>query len=329
MHRREEARSIGVHHSRREFFARTLNLTVGAALLTPALGRGQPSNAKKMAICLTPGSIGVSANQMEAIALAERHGFEAVEPFGGYLASLTEQQIREIVAGLKAKRLVWGAAGLPVEFRQDEGKFNEGLKTLPRIAAALAKAGASRVGTWLSPGHNSLTYLQNFRQHAHRLREAARVLKDHGHRLGLEYVGTQTSWKNRKYPFIHTMAETKDLIAEIGTGNVGLVLDSWHWWQAGDTVEDILSLKNEEIVSVDLNDAPANVPKEQQMDGQRELPCATGVIDVAAFLKALERVGYDGPVRAEPFNRALSDLDNEAACAATIKAMRKAFELLR
>jgi len=318
----------GDSHSRREFFARALSLTVSAAVLTPAVGRGQPRGETRMKICLTPGSIGVSANQMEAIALAEQHGFEAVEPFGGYLASLTEQAISEVVTGLKAKRLGWGAAGLSVEFRQDEGKFNEGMKALPKVAVALAKAGVNRVGTWISPGHNSQTYLQNLRQHAHRLREVARVLKDHGHRFGLEYVGTHTSWKNRKYPFVHTMAETKDLIAEIGTGNVGLVLDSWHWWQAGDSVEDILSLKNEEIVSVDLNDAPSGVPKEQQMDGQRELPCATGVIDAAAFLKALERIGYDGPVRAEPFNRALNELDNEAACGATIKAMRKAFELV-
>jgi sugar phosphate isomerase/epimerase len=79
---------------------------------------------------------------------------------------------------------------------------------------------------------------------------------------------------------------------------------------------------------VDLNDAPAGVPKEEQKDGQRELPCATGVIDLAAFMKALERIGYDGPARAEPFNRALNELDNEAACAATIKAMRKAFEFV-
>src|SRR6185369_17391003 len=299
-------------HSRREFFARALNAAVGATLLTPAFGRGLPPGETKMKICLTPGSIGVSANQMEAITLAERHGFEAVEPFGSFLASLTEQAISEVVTGLKAKRLGWGAAGLPVEFRQDEPKFNEGMKVLPKVAAALAMAGVNRVGTWLPPAHNSLTYLQNFRQHAHRLGEVARVLKDHGHRLGLEYVGTETSWKNRKYPFVHTMAETKDLIAEIGAGNVGLVLDSWHWWQAGDSAEDILSLKNEEIVSVDLNDAPAGVPKEQQKDGQRELPCATGVIDAAAFLRALQRIGYDGPVRAEPFNRALNELDNEA-----------------
>jgi sugar phosphate isomerase/epimerase len=315
-------------HSRREFFARALNVTVGAALLTPAIGRAQPPGETKMKICLTPGSIGVSVSQMEAIAMAERYGFEAVEPFGGFLASLMPQAISEVAAELKAKRLAWGAAGLPVEFRQDEGKFNDGMKALPKVAAALARAGVNRVGTWLSPAHDSLTYLQNLRQHAHRLREVARVLKDHGHRFGLEYVGTHTSWKNRRYPFVHTMAETKDLIAEIGTGDVGLVLDSWHWWQSGDSVEDIQSLKNEEIVSVDLNDAPAGVPKDQQKDGQRELPCATGVIDLAGFLKALDRIGYDGPARAEPFNRALNELDNEGACAATIKAMRKAFELV-
>ena len=316
--------------SRRAFFKRSVLVMAAGAVWAPVFAQNDPASAMKrrMNICLTPGSIGVSANQIEAIALAERHGFEAVEPFGGYLASLTGQQMSDVVASLKAKRLVWGMAGLSVDFRQDEGRFKEGMKALPVVAAALARAGVNRVGTWLMPCHESLTYLRNLRQHAQRLGEVARVLKDHGHRLGLEYVGTQTSRNSRKYPFIHTMAEMNDLISEMGTGNVGLVLDSWHWWQAGDKVDDLLALKNEQVVSVDLNDAPAGVAKEQQRDGQRELPCATGIIDAAAFLKALARIGYDGPVRAEPFNKALNDLDNEAACAATIKAMRKAFEVV-
>jgi sugar phosphate isomerase/epimerase len=79
-------------------------------------------------------------------------------------------------------------------------------------------------------------------------------------------------------------------------------------------------------VAVDLNDAPAGIPREQQIDGQRELPAATGVIPVASFLGALRKVGYDGPVRAEPFNKALNAMDNDAACAATISALRKAIE---
>jgi sugar phosphate isomerase/epimerase len=249
-----------------------------------------------------------------------------VEAQNEYLAGLSEAQLQELLADMKQKRVVWGNAGLPVEFRQDQAKFEAGMKNLPRIAAGLERAGVTRVGTWIMPCDERLTYLQNFKLHAARLGEAAKVLADHGQRLGLEYVGTQSLRNSRRYPFLHTMAETKELIAEIGTGNVGFVLDSWHWWTAGESQADILTLRNEDVVSVDLNDAPAGIAREQQIDTQRELPAATGVIDIAAFLNALTKVGYDGPVRAEPFNRALNDLENEAACAAVIESMKRAFE---
>jgi sugar phosphate isomerase/epimerase len=170
--------------------------------------------------------------------------------------------------------------------------------------------------------------MANFKQTARRLREAAKVAGDSGMRLGLEYVGTKTLWTAAKYPFIHTMAETKDLIAEIGLPNAGFVLDSWHWWTAGDSVDDLLSLKNKDVVSCDLNDAPKGIPVEQQIDNKRELPMATGVIDVKAFLNALQKIGYDGPVRAEPFNAVLNDMENEEACRTTVSAMKKAFALI-
>ena len=204
----QESFAQRARRSRREFIASTVRLAAGAALLSPLAMRGQSSGdlKRKMKICLTPGSIGVSANQTAAIALAARHGFEAVEPFGSQLATLTASQLSDVLASLKEKNLVWGAAGLPVEFRQDESRFNDGLKKLPDIAVALAKAGVDRVGTWLSPAHNSLTYLQHFRQCTQRLREVARVLKDHNLRFGLEYVGTITGRSGRKHPFIHTLA---------------------------------------------------------------------------------------------------------------------------
>jgi sugar phosphate isomerase/epimerase len=58
---------------------------------------------------------------------------------------------------------------------------------------------------------------------------------------------------------------------------------------------DVQALRNADVVAVDLNDAPADVPKDQQKDNARELPLATGVIDAAGFLKALAAIGYDGP----------------------------------
>jgi len=281
-----------------------------------------------MTMDLVCGAIGVSANQLEAIDLAARHGFESVGANEGFLASITETDLEKLKSTLKSKSLVFGAAGLPVEFRRDDARFDEGLKSMPGIAAGLRRAGVGRVSTWVSPCDGKVTYVQNFRQHARRLREVAKVLADQNIRLGLEYVGPKTSRSSRRYPFIHTMAEMRDLIAEINTGNVGFVLDSWHWYHAGDTVDDILSLKSSDVIAVDLNDAPAGVPKDQQVDNRRELPCATGVIDLRGFLNALNQIGYDGPVRAEPFNTALNRMSKDEACAATSAALKKAFALL-
>lgn len=292
----------------------------------PVLAEATP--ARKMTIDLVCGSIGVSASQIEAIDLAARHGFESVGADAGYLAALGDQEVAELQAKMKEKGIRFGAAGLTVEFRQDDEKFQNGMAGLPKIATGLQRAGVTRVSTWLTPCSDRVPYVQNFRQHATRLREVAKVLKDQNVHLGLEYVGPKTSWASRKYPFIHTMGEMKELIVEIGTGNVGYLLDSWHWYHAGDTVADIRALKAEDVVAVDLNDAPAGIAKDQQVDSRRELPCATGVIDVGSFLKALNDIGYDGPVRVEPFNRAVIALGKDAACAAASAALKKAFALI-
>ena len=124
------------------------------------------------------------------------------------------------------------------------------------------------------------------------------------------------------------VAETKDLIAEINVDNMGFVLDSWHWYTAHETVEDLRTLTNKDIVACDLNDAPAGLEIDEQIDNRRELPSATGVIDLKAFLRELAILGYDGPVRAEPFNQALNALDNDAAAKATAEAMKRSFELI-
>lgn len=296
----------------------------GITTLAPS-SRGAPN--RKMKLSLSPGAIGVKASPRELVALAHEHGFEALEVSADFLMGLTDSELAAYKTTLKG--LSWGVAGLPVDFRGEEAKFQSSMEGLPKRAAALQKAGVQRVTTWLTPASNDITREQNFERHANRLGTAAKVLREHGLRLGLEYVGTPALRQGRKHPFIHNMKQTRELISAMGTGNVGLVLDSWHWWTAGETEADLLSLKAIDVVSVDLNDAPAGIPIDQQQDGQRELPCATGVIPVGVFVNALQQIGFDGPVRAEPFNRRLNEMDDREACAATIAALKKAMSLLR
>ncbi len=282
---------------------------------------------RKFQMAFVPGSIGVEANQVESIALAQRFGFESVEPDGSYLAGLPAGELQRLLDDLNARNLQWAAAVLPPAVRQQQS-FADGIKTLRSQVSALQKAGVTRMGTWVTPASNTEPYLLNLKNLSRRLREAAKIVGDYGMRLGLEYIGTKRSWRSRKYTFVHSLAEAKDLIAEIGAGNVGVVLDSWHWWQADDTVEDLLTLTNEQIVSADLNDAPQGLAKEDHYDNQRELPMATGVIDQKGFLEALVKIGYDGPIRAEPFNKVLDELPNEEASRRTGEAMKRAFALV-
>ncbi len=297
-------------------------LTSGAALV-------QAPPATRMKIQLDCGSIGVKASLPEAVAYAIRFGFEAVTADSAWLASAPEAERAELLGHMKRAGLVWGQAGLPVDFRRGEEEFQKGLRSLPERAGALKRAGADRVTTWISPASDELTFLENFRLHVRRLRAVAQVLEDHGCHFGLEYVGPKTSWTARRFPFVHTLREARELIAEIGRPNVGLVMDSWHWYTAGETVEDLRTLRAADVISIDLNDAPAGRARDDQKDLERELPLATGVIPLADFLNALNSLGCDAPARCEPFNAALRALPPEEALAATIRAMKKAFALIR
>jgi len=316
-------------YTRRKFLQTTAAVGLAGAGFGPFVSTAVAAEKKrKFTMDLVCGAIGVAADQRKAIRLAQQYGFESVGPDGGFLAKLPDAELRELLAELQERKLVWGAAGLPVDFRGPEAKFQDDLGRLPAVAKGLQRAGVSRTSTWLSPSHGSLPYVANFRQHARRLREVAKILGEHGLRLGLEYVGPKTSWTAGRFPFIHTMTEMKELIAEIGQQNVGFLLDSWHWYTARETQSDLLSLSGADVIACDLNDAPAGIPVDQQRDGSRELPCATGVIELEVFLGALVKIGYDGPIRAEPFNKPLREMPPDKALEATAAAMKKAFALV-
>lgn len=317
--------------ARRQFIQRSVQaLAVAPALVTTARSLlADHHKSHPMTIDLTPGAIGVKTNRpIELNALAARHGFTSVAPNLSGLAKMSDAALGELVATMKEQGLHWGTAGCPVSLRSSESDYQEQLKELPRLAATLAKVGGTRMNTYIPPSSRDTTYLQNFNLWSRRLKDISRILSDHNQRIGLEYIGTYTLLVRGKYPFIHTMAETKDLIADTGADNVGFVLDSWHWWQAGDSADDIRTLTGNQIIAVDLNDAPKGVKKTEQIDSQRELPVATGVIDAKSFLNAIKDTGFDGPVRAEPFNAPLNQMDDNEACAATAASLKKAFELM-
>ena len=311
-------------NSRRDFL-----MSAGAAATAALFAGPAPAAERKMKMCLNTGNIGVRANLAESVAMAEKYGFEAVDPNVGNLAALSDSAMSELLGRLQSGKLVFGSIAQGFPITGNDEKWTAFLAELASTARTLQRARVTRFVTWLSSSDNNLTYLQNFKLHARRISQAADVLGACNVRLGLEYLGPKTAWARGRYPFIHTLATMKELIAETGKKNIGLLLDSWHWYNAGDTPADLLTLRNEDIVAVHINDAPSGVPVDQQVDSRRELPLATGVIDMAGFINAINQVGYDGPVAAEPMSADLRKLPPDEALARTADAVKKTFALLK
>ncbi len=277
---------------------------------------------------LGAGSLGVKADSRRALELAVQYGFEGIDPRPGDFEKASEADLGAWLEAMKAKGIRYGAAGLPVDFRGDDDRFRKDLDLLPGRAALLRRLGVTRTATWITPGHPDLPFAENFERHRKRLGEAARVLKDQGLRLGLEFVGPKTSRARARHPFIHDQKGMMELASAIGTGNVGLLLDSWHWYTSHGTAEDLLKLRNEDVVHVHVNDAPAGIPVDEQIDNRRRLPATTGVIDLKGFVNALVRIGYDGPVECEPFDADLRALEERAILEQTRDALDRLWGLV-
>jgi len=314
--------------SRRTFCRSAIAATAALHVAGPFSRASQNKGKVKFFKNFAPGHIGVRANQQQALQYAVKYGFEGITPSPGEFANKSASEISEWVGLMKEKGIRYGAGGLPVEFRRDEERFKNDLANLPKQAELLRQLDVTRVATWIMPGSRELTYLQQFKLLTHRFRQVAKVLKDYDIRLGLEFVGPRTSRSRSRFAFISTHIEMMELVEAIGMGNVGLLLDSWHWYTSHGTVDELLKLSNNDVVHVHVNDAPAGIDVDKQVDNRRALPVTTGVIDLKGFINALVKIGYDGPVECEPFDLELRQMEPDAAVKKTSESLNRLWDLI-
>jgi len=257
---------------------------------------------------LSLGALGLPGGGPTAVDLAVKHGFGGVDGDVNHLRGLGDgDAVGEFAAEVRERGLRWGMAGLPIKLTAPAAEFAAQLAALPETLAVLTDAGVGAVGTWIRPMDDDLTYRRNWVLHVSRISLVAAMLADAGLRLGLEYIGPKTFWSTERFPFVHSLSEARELIADTGARNIGLILDTYHWYTAGETTDDLRGLADADIVSADINDARDDLDRDSQQDLDRRLPGSTGVIDLDGFMDALRVAGYTGPVKVEPFMKSLAD----------------------
>ncbi|MCS7192907.1 MAG: sugar phosphate isomerase/epimerase [Armatimonadetes bacterium] len=255
-----------------------------------------------MFTCLSPGTVGGGLSYEEFVALAKRHGFAAVE-FGiewleQKIAAEGEESARQWLAEQTIQHAVFG---LPVAWGSSESEYAESLKSLPAKAKVAQAVGCNSCTTYIPPsiaGDPKEFWAMMVR----RFREICSILADYDVKFGIEWIGP-LHLRQSGNPVMWRMDQALQLCEEIGAANIGLLVDSFHWFCSQHTVDELAALPKERIVHVHINDAPDR-PVDEQIDNERLMP-GDGIIDLFGFLKALKSAGYDGAISVEVLSKTL------------------------
>lgn len=279
-------------------------------------------------------ALGLTVSARTTIEVAATSGFGGVDLLVRDLVEAGDDPA-ELRARMDDLGLRGGAWPLPVDWRGDADRFARDLERLHGLASVAARLGLVRTGTWVMPETAERPETEDARvrhraatveMHVSRLGAIARVLADHGARLGLEVIGVESSRTGKGLPFVYRMADLDPVLGAVWreAANPGIVLDNWHLYAAAEGPEAALSRGIDRVVWVHVADLPAAacLDRTALRDDRRGLPGEHGAIDTAGLLRRLATLGYDGPVTAEPLakNPRLQRLSPEAAALEVARA---------
>jgi sugar phosphate isomerase/epimerase len=259
----------------------------------------------------------------ETCALAQKHNFSGVELDLRFLHSLGSTQAA--IDWFSATGLKPGGFALNAAWRESDSDeaFEKSLDSVVADADLAAAVDCRRCFTWVMPRSEKLDFYQHFDLVVPRLITIAEILAKHGTMLGFEFLGPRTMRTSQHKDFVHTLDGMRTFAAAIGMHslNTGVVLDSFHWYTSGGSIQEIEHLDHREVVDVHLSDGVIGRAVEQQLDQEREMVGSTDVIDIAGFLSALRTIGYVGPLTVEPFNALIKSMSPDGAAAAASAAL--------
>jgi len=124
------------------------------------------------------------------------------------------------------------------------------------------------------------------------LTEMSRVAGKYDVRLAFEFLG-------QKDCSVQTLDLADEIVRRTAQPNVGLVIDSFHFYAGCSSLESINELDGDRLFIFHINDAEDR-PREELEDRHRLLP-GLGILPLKEILGALRRIGYDRVTSVEIF----------------------------
>ncbi len=124
------------------------------------------------------------------------------------------------------------------------------------------------------------------------LNELADIAEKHNVSLAFEFLG-QTDCS------VQTLDFCKEIVEKVNRKNIGLVIDTFHFYAGDSSFEAIETLDPEKLFIFHINDAE-NLPKEKLTDAHRLYP-GLGILPIKEIKERFDKIGYDRMVSIEIF----------------------------
>jgi 2-keto-myo-inositol isomerase len=138
-----------------------------------------------------------------------------------------------------------------------------------------------------------------------------------GVKPSIEYLGFVDDFK--------TIEDARGIMENCGDSDATVILDPFHCYVGGGTIESISKLTADQIAMSHFNDAPADPPPATQHDPDRVMP-GDGAIDLKLYCDMLRKVGYNRWLSLELFNEDLWKQDPLEVAKLGLEKMRTAAE---
>ena len=124
------------------------------------------------------------------------------------------------------------------------------------------------------------------------LRELASIAERNGVALAFEFLG-------EKDCSVQKLDLADEVVEKVNRANIGLVIDSFHFYTGGSTIDMIDALDAKRLFIFHIDDAE-DLPCEKLTDAQRLLP-GLGILPLKEIIAAFRRIGYDSNASVEIF----------------------------
>lgn len=248
------------------------------------------------------GATTMNADLMTDIRAASHAGFDLIEIWAAklraYLKQHTTQELKQLLDEHQLRAYSINSIE-HITFRSHE-QHTDLLAECEELCRMAHEIGCECLVVVPSPRPEGVSDEEIIAESILVLHELSDVASRYDTKLAFEFLGFPEC-------SVRTLDQCRGIVTGVDRPNVGLVIDTFHFYVGGSTLQSIAQLKPDQLFIVHINDAEDR-PKSELRDSHRLLP-GLGILPLQDIWAALRRIGYDRVVSVEIFRPEYWDRD--------------------